>query len=69
MTHPVIADDGYTYDRTSIEEWFSRSNNSVMTGGVLRSKNLIPNHSLKSAIESWKDKMRVKNFKNINHIV
>merc|ERR1711998_34036 len=60
MIHPVIAADGYTYDRKSIEERFKRSNNSPMTGGLLPNKNLIPNHSLKSAIESWRDEMKIK---------
>ena len=60
MQDPVIASDGYTYDRKSIEEWLRNNEKSPMTLLKLESKNLIPNRSLKSAIESWKDEMKRK---------
>ena len=53
-----MASDGYAYDRQSIEEWLKRSNVSLMTGAHLPNINLMSNHSLKSAIESWKDRMK-----------
>ena len=53
MKDPVVANDGYTYDRCSIEEWWLKSNLSPMTGLPTDSKALIPNHTLKSAIVSW----------------
>jgi hypothetical protein len=43
MVDPVVAADGYTYDRASIEEWFQRSDTSPMTNERLVNKNLVPN--------------------------
>ena len=62
MQDPVIASDGYTYDRKSIEEWLRNNEKSPMTLLKLEKydKNFIPNRSLKSAIESWKDEMKRK---------
>ena len=56
MQNPVIAQDGHTYERSAIEEWFSRSAsaNSPMTGERLPNKTLIPNRSLQSAIKDFK---------------
>ena len=60
MQDPVIASDGFPYDRKSIEKWLRNSEKSPMTLLRLEHKNLIPNRSLKSAIESWKDDMKRK---------
>ncbi len=54
MEDPVIASDGITYNRSEIEEWFKKHNTSPKTGEVLKSKNLIPNISIRNAIEEWK---------------
>ena len=43
MVDPVVAADGHTYDRASIEEWFQRSDTSPMTNERLVNKNLVPN--------------------------
>ena len=43
MVDPVVAADGHTYDRVSIEEWFQRSDTSPMTNVRLVNKNLVPN--------------------------
>merc|ERR1719420_1726186 len=48
MVDPVVANDGYTYDRKHIEEWWQKSDLSPMTGLPIESKSLIPNHTLKS---------------------
>ena len=54
MTDPVIAFDGHTYERASIEEWFQRGHNtSPVTGEVLPEFTLIPNHLLRSAINEY----------------
>eukprot|EP00854_Cymbomonas_tetramitiformis_P005035 gene5035-6136_t len=53
MEDPVIADDGYTYERSAIEHWFARCRGhptSPMTNEQLRSNNLIPNRIVKSMI-------------------
>ena len=53
MTDPVVCSDGHTYDRKGIETWFRQGKQtSPLTGAVLTSKNLVPNHALRSLIES-----------------
>ena len=56
MKKPVVAADGFTYERESIELWFKTKNTSPNTGAVLLHKNLIPNNSLMSQINQWKEK-------------
>jgi len=55
MEEPVIAVDGFTYEKRCILEWFSTKGTSPTTGAVLTSTALIPNHSLKSQINQWKE--------------
>jgi len=50
MTNPVIAADGFTYERSAIERWLETKGTSPQTNLALPSKQLIPNHSLKSMI-------------------
>ena len=52
MKEPVIAMDGHTYDRNSIELWFENNNTSPMTREIIDT-NLIPNYNLKSQIDEW----------------
>lgn len=52
MTDPVICSDGHSYERVFIEEWLQESEVSPMTGAPLLNTTLIPNHSLKSLINS-----------------
>jgi hypothetical protein len=54
MEDPVIASDGITYNRSEIEEWFKKHHTSPKTGEILKSKVLIPNISIRNAIEEWK---------------
>eukprot|EP00798_Chlamydomonas_sp_ICE-L_P032734 gene32734-33874_t len=54
MLDPVIAADGYTYERTSIEQWLSKKATSPMTNAPMDPSALIPNHGLRSAIMEWK---------------
>lgn len=51
---PVIAVDGYTYERKYIEDWFTISMKSPMTGEFLSSSLVIPNHTIKSIIKNCK---------------
>eukprot|EP01117_Protostelium_nocturnum_P019628 TRINITY_DN855_c0_g1_i3.p1 TRINITY_DN855_c0_g1~~TRINITY_DN855_c0_g1_i3.p1 ORF type:complete len:301 (-),score=102.45 TRINITY_DN855_c0_g1_i3:59-937(-) len=54
MNNPVIASDGHTYEKAAIEEWFGRrKKTSPLTGAVLRSFKLVPNHSMKSLIQEF----------------
>jgi hypothetical protein len=47
MKEPVIACDGFTYEKTAIENWLLLSDLSPMTGGKLVNNVLVPNHALK----------------------
>jgi WD40 repeat protein len=47
---PVVAADGYTYEKESIEEWLKSNETSPKTRALLVSKILIPNNALKRAI-------------------
>jgi hypothetical protein len=53
MEDPVIASDGITYNRSEIEEWFKKHDTSPKSGEILKSKSLIPNISIRNAIEEW----------------
>lgn len=50
MEDPVIASDGYTYERKSIEDWFSNNSTSPKTNLEVEDKKLITNHNLRSQI-------------------
>ena len=55
MSKPVVlSGDGFVYEMSAIEKWLDGGHNtSPMTGGVLSSVNLIPCHTLHSAIMSF----------------
>ena len=42
--------DGFTYERSAIEQWLKTHNTSPTTGLELESKQLNPNYSLRSLI-------------------
>uniref|UniRef100_A0A3B5L356 WD repeat, SAM and U-box domain-containing protein 1 n=1 Tax=Xiphophorus couchianus TaxID=32473 RepID=A0A3B5L356_9TELE len=55
MREPVIAADGYSYERLAIENWIHTKNrSSPMTNLPLLTTLLTPNHTLKMAISRWK---------------
>jgi hypothetical protein len=51
MSDPVVAEDGMTYERSKIEQWFTKSSKSPMTGAPLKTKSLIPNNAMRSRIQ------------------
>ncbi|NXP24917.1 WSDU1 protein, partial [Scytalopus superciliaris] len=54
MKDPVIAADGYSYEREAMEQWISnKRRSSPMTNLPLHSLMLIPNRMLKMAISRW----------------
>ncbi|XP_035879327.1 WD repeat, SAM and U-box domain-containing protein 1 isoform X6 [Phyllostomus discolor] len=54
MQDPVIASDGYSYEKEAMENWISKKKRtSPMTNLVLPSVVLIPNRTLKMAIDRW----------------
>ncbi|KAK1559465.1 hypothetical protein Q3G72_014780 [Acer saccharum] len=56
MQDPVVAADGYTYEAEAMKGWLgSRHDTSPMTNLRLPYHQVIPNHSLRSAIQEWLD--------------
>ncbi|XP_056649892.1 WD repeat, SAM and U-box domain-containing protein 1 isoform X3 [Monodelphis domestica] len=54
MKEPVIASDGYSYEKEAIENWITKKKRtSPMTNLVLPSLVLTPNRTLKMAINRW----------------
>ncbi|XP_062862561.1 WD repeat, SAM and U-box domain-containing protein 1-like [Trichomycterus rosablanca] len=55
MRDPVMAADGYSYERAAIESWITTGNHSSpMTNLPLHSTVFTPNRTLKMAIGRWK---------------
>lgn len=54
MVDPVLTQDGFTYERTSIETWLRSHHKSPMTNLPLASTVLIANIALRQAIEEFK---------------
>ena len=53
LRDPVIAQDGFSYEREMIEKWFVSHNTSPMTGLRIKSKSLVSNIGLKGQISQW----------------
>ncbi|CAD7697089.1 unnamed protein product [Ostreobium quekettii] len=56
MVDPVMAADGYTYERKAIMQWLKAHRRSPMTNEPLVEFVLIANHGLKSMIQDWKSR-------------
>ncbi len=49
MMDPVVAADGYSYERAAIQSWLAdRGAVSPATGALLPNASLTPNHALRS---------------------
>jgi len=46
MQDPVIALDGYTYERTNIKQWFSQGNTISYKTGEKIADTILPNRNL-----------------------
>jgi hypothetical protein len=58
MERPVIAADGHTYDRSSIEDWLARGNTtSPTTGAKLEHLHLADNHLVRSMVSEYQDSL------------
>jgi len=51
MTDPVVAADGFTYERAAIETWLLMNDTSPSTGEPMAHKFLTPNNGLKQLLE------------------
>jgi hypothetical protein len=59
MEDPVMTVDGSSYERASIEAWFQKTDRDPLTNEIVTSKALIPNKTLKSAIQAARELQRV----------
>lgn len=58
MTDPVMCEDGFSYEKTAIMEWFSKEKiTSPMTNIVLTSTTTFENGKLKREIEMYLKKL------------
>ena len=57
MMDPVIAWDGYTYERVSIARWLKEHSTSPMTGAPMPDFTLRPNHSMRSQMISFGEQL------------
>jgi len=53
MKDPVIAQDGHTYEREAITQWFAMNDRSPKTNAVISSTALIPNIALRNTIQEF----------------
>ncbi|CAI5992410.1 unnamed protein product [Closterium sp. NIES-64] len=56
MVNPVLAADGHTYEQEAIKSWLETSDMSPMTNQKLPSKDLVPNHAVRSMIQDWRQR-------------
>jgi hypothetical protein len=71
MEDPVIAQDGHTYERTAIQQWFGTGRRtSPKTGARLLSIELLPNYTMRSLIQDLKARIPVlaRHELNLNNI-
>jgi hypothetical protein len=52
---PVLAADGFNYERAQIARWFQDHATSPKTNAVLPNKTLTPNHALRTRCLEWKE--------------
>jgi len=67
MIDPVIDPEGNTYERSAIENWLNRNPISPVTRSPLTIEQLIPNRSLRNAINEYLEINQIElNINNIN---
>lgn len=54
MDDPYVAADGYTYEHKAIRAWLEKYDTSPVNKIRLPHTSIIPNHSLRLAIQEWK---------------
>ncbi|TVU33086.1 hypothetical protein EJB05_24871, partial [Eragrostis curvula] len=57
MEDPHVAADGHTYEHYAIKAWLKRHKTSPVTRRKLPNQSIIPNHSLRAAIQQWKSQL------------
>ncbi|GMH36005.1 hypothetical protein BSKO_03873 [Bryopsis sp. KO-2023] len=54
MEDPVVASDGFTYERIAIQRWMTKTATSPMTRQRLQHRHLYTNMLLRSEMSDWK---------------
>ncbi|KAF3648271.1 putative (RS)-norcoclaurine 6-O-methyltransferase-like [Capsicum annuum] len=54
MEDPQIAADGFTYEHRAIKLWLDRYSVSPVTKQIMQHKLIMPNHTLRLAIQEWR---------------
>jgi len=54
MEDPVVAADGFSYERADISEWLEHNDTSPKQNTVM-DKTLVPNKTLRSLIMYWRE--------------
>ncbi|XP_040380901.1 U-box domain-containing protein 34 isoform X2 [Oryza brachyantha] len=57
MDDPYVAADGHTYEHMAIKAWLKKHKTSPVTKQRLPYLSIIPNHSLRVAIQQWKSQL------------
>ena len=55
MDDPVVAADGFTYERAAITQWLASHSTSPTTNHVMDSKTVFPNVSIRAQIIAWRE--------------
>jgi hypothetical protein len=62
---PVLAQDGHTYERESIEDWIRKNGTSPKTGQQLSLEYLYPNHIVKQLVSDFETSLHQKKYEFI----
>ena len=57
MSQPVVAGDGHTYDRESIEYWLATHSTSPVTNVEMITSTVVPNHTLHTLIDHHRQRL------------
>ena len=68
MANPVLAADGHTYDRDSIEYWLSSHSTSPVTNAELSSNTVTTNHTVHTLIEQHRQRLGEELLQSIRTI-
>ncbi len=58
MHDPVVAADGFSYERLALEKWFRSRASSPMTNLPLPTRLVFPNNSMRQAVGEWREQQR-----------
>lgn len=65
MEYPVVCEDGITYERDAILQWFKSNNTSPVTRQII-SSNIIPNLALRNTIQDYFKQQSQISINNVN---